>query len=329
MSLAFHFGVLRLLTGFWRMQGFPVRVLFRNPLVMCGFRDFWGKRWNLAYSQMMARTVKKPLTPLIGEKWSMFVVFVFSGLVHELAITVPVGSGYGLPTAFFIVHGVFLGRYLSKYFIQKGWHVIGLARRENGLADGVDFLKWDGVTLDSEWADQLDRSDVLINLVGRTVNCRPTEENKQQILESRVNATKLLGEVVGKSKTPPKVWLNASTAAMYDPTREKAQTESEGGTVLEILKGLAKKFLGGSMGDGGQMVSWMDIQDFCRCVEWFIKNESASGAYPAFGWMIKLGAVFMRTNPDLILDSLWSYPERLLEEGFEFETPEFLDRSDK
>ena len=292
----------------------------------------------------------------------------------------------------------FLGRYLSKYFIQKGWHVIGLARRENGLADGVDFLKWDGVTLDSEWADQLDRSDVLINLVGRTVNCRPTEENKQQILESRVNATKLLGEVVGKSKTPPKVWLNASTAAMYDPTREKAQTESEGvmsdtfvanvgkkweqtfneaeidqsvrrvalrislimaeekGTVLEILKGLAKKFLGGSMGDGGQMVSWMDIQDFCRCVEWFIKNENASGAYnmsspnaltnaemmkrvrkevgvsfglPAFGWMIKLGAVFMRTNPDLILDSLWSYPERLLEEGFEFETPEFLDRSDK
>ena len=106
MSLAFHFGVLRLLTGFWRMQGFPVRVLFRNPLVMCGFRDFWGTRWNLAYSQMMARTVKKPLTPLIGEKWSMFVVFVFSGLVHELAITVPVGSGYGLPTAFFIVHGV-------------------------------------------------------------------------------------------------------------------------------------------------------------------------------------------------------------------------------
>ena len=292
----------------------------------------------------------------------------------------------------------FLGRYLSKYFIQKGWHVIGLARRGNGLADGVDFLKWDGVTLDSEWADQLDRSDVLINLVGRTVNCRPTEENKQQILESRVNATKLLGEVVGKSKTPPKVWLNASTAAMYDPTREKAQTESEGvmsdtfvanvgkqweqtfneaeidpsvrrialrislimaeekGTVLEILKGLAKKFLGGSMGDGGQMVSWMDIQDFCRCVEWFIKNESASGAYnmaspnaltnaemmkrvrkevgvsfglPAFGWMIRLGAVFMRTNPDLILDSLWSYPERLLEEGFEFENPEFLDRSDK
>lgn len=106
MSAGFHFGVLRLMTAFWRMQRFPVRVLFRNPLVMRGFRDFWGKRWNLAYSQMMARAVKKPLTPLLGDKGSMFAVFVISGLLHELAITVPVGGGYGWPTAFFILHGL-------------------------------------------------------------------------------------------------------------------------------------------------------------------------------------------------------------------------------
>ena len=107
MSLSFHFGVLRLMTAFWRMQGFSVRVLFRNPLELRGFRDFWGKRWNLGYSQMMARAVKKPLIPLLGEKLSMFAVFVVSGLVHELAITVPVGAGYGWPTLFFMVHGVF------------------------------------------------------------------------------------------------------------------------------------------------------------------------------------------------------------------------------
>jgi hypothetical protein len=107
MSLGFHFGVLRLMTAFWRMQGFPVRALFRNPLKLRGFRDFWGKRWNLSYSYMMARAVKKPLAPILGDKGSMFAVFIVSGLVHELAITVPVGAGYGWPTLFFVVHGVF------------------------------------------------------------------------------------------------------------------------------------------------------------------------------------------------------------------------------
>lgn len=107
MSVAFHFGALRLMTAFWRMMGFPVRVLFRNPFKLRGFRDFWGKRWNLAYSQMMARAVKRPLTSFLGERGSMFGVFVVSGLLHELAITVPVGGGYGLPTLFFLVHGAF------------------------------------------------------------------------------------------------------------------------------------------------------------------------------------------------------------------------------
>lgn len=106
LSIGFHFGVLRLLTVFWRLLGFPVRTLFRNPLVMKGFRDFWGMRWNLAYSQMMARAVKKPLMPIVGEKWSVFVVFLASGLLHELAITVPVQGGYGWPTLIFVVNGI-------------------------------------------------------------------------------------------------------------------------------------------------------------------------------------------------------------------------------
>jgi len=102
-----HFGLLRLLTAFWRKQGFPVRVLFRNPLQMRGFRDFWARRWNLAYSEMMARTVQRPLSPILGEKGSVFAVFLISGLLHEPAITVPVQAGYGLPTLIFVVHGIF------------------------------------------------------------------------------------------------------------------------------------------------------------------------------------------------------------------------------
>ena len=286
----------------------------------------------------------------------------------------------------------FMGRYISKHFIDKGWKVIGLARRREGLAEGVELLKWDGETLEQEWAEQLDGADVVINLAGRTVDCRYNDENKRQILDSRVNSTKVISEAIAQCKRPPSVWMNASTATIYADTREKAQTESEGvigdgfsvqiakswesafdaaevdesvrkiilrttlvmgeekGTVYEILKGLAKKLLGGKMGDGGQMVSWIDINDVCRAVEWMIENEDASGAYnlaapeaitnaemmkrirktvgvpfglPAYKWMLEIGAFFMRTETELILKSRWVYPERLLKEGFVFEREEF------
>lgn len=106
MSIGFHYGALRLLTAFWRFRGFPVRPLFRNPFVTKGFEDFWGKRWNLAYSQMMARAVKRPIQQKYGAKVALFCVFVISGLLHELAITVPVQAGYGLPTCFFLLQGI-------------------------------------------------------------------------------------------------------------------------------------------------------------------------------------------------------------------------------
>ncbi|MGJ8672604.1 MBOAT family protein [Rubritalea sp.] len=107
MSMGFHFGALRLLTAFWKSVGVPVRALFRNPLRMRGFADFWGKRWNLAYSQMMARCVKRPLNRFLDQRAGTFAVFVISGLLHELAITVPVRGGYGLPTLFFMMQGLF------------------------------------------------------------------------------------------------------------------------------------------------------------------------------------------------------------------------------
>lgn len=286
----------------------------------------------------------------------------------------------------------FIGRYLSRYFMKQGWHLIGLARRTDGLAKGVEFLKWDGETLEESWASRLDGADVLINLVGKSVNCRMNDENKRLIIETRVNSTKILGEAIGACKNAPSVWMNASTASIYLATREKAQTESEGvidssfnaevgqvweaahndavvpssvrkialrtslvmadekGTVLEILRGLAKKYLGGQMGDGGQMVSWIYVEDYCKAVAWMIENESASGAYnmatahamtnadmmkrvreqvgvsfglPAFEWMLHVGAIFMGTNTGLILDSMWAYPQRLLEEGFVFDKEKF------
>ena len=286
----------------------------------------------------------------------------------------------------------FMGRYIAIHFLERGWRVFGLARRTNGLAAGVEFLKWDGETMESSWADVLDRVDVLINLAGRTVNCRYNDENKRQILDSRANSTKVLGDAVAACASPPSVWMNASTATIYAGTREKAHTESEGvigdgfsveiaktweaafnaaevdesvrkitlrtaivmgderGTVLDVLSGLARKYLGGKMGDGGQMVSWIHVHDLCRVVEWMIENEEATGVYnlaapeamtnaemmkrvrervgvkfglPASVWMLKIGAFFMRTETELILKSRWVYPERLLAEGFVFEKENF------
>lgn len=115
MSMIFHYGILRLNTAYWRSRGIPVRTLFRNPMVSKGFADFWGNRWNLAYSQMMARAVKRPLIKKIGEKPAVMVVFIVSGIFHEFAITVPAQSGYGLPTLFFLFHG------LAVIIEGKGW----------------------------------------------------------------------------------------------------------------------------------------------------------------------------------------------------------------
>ncbi|MCW1887462.1 membrane bound O-acyl transferase family-domain-containing protein [Luteolibacter flavescens] len=105
MSLGFHFGALRVLKGVLRAAGFPVRTLFPNLLAARGIGDFWSKRWNVGYSQMMQRLVGRPVQQRCGESAGVMAVFLGSGLLHELAITLPVRAGFGLPTAFFAAHG--------------------------------------------------------------------------------------------------------------------------------------------------------------------------------------------------------------------------------
>lgn len=106
MSLGFHFGALRALKGVLRKFGFPVRTLFPNLLRTRGLADFWSLRWNVGYSQMMQRVVGRPVERRWGREWGIMAVFLASGLLHELAITLPVKAGYGLPTAYFAGHGL-------------------------------------------------------------------------------------------------------------------------------------------------------------------------------------------------------------------------------
>ena len=105
MSLGFHFGALRVLKGGLRAAGFPVRTLFPNVLESQGIGDFWNRRWNVGYSQMMQRLVGRPVEAVAGANAGLMSVFIISGFLHELAITLPVRSGFGLPTAYFTLHG--------------------------------------------------------------------------------------------------------------------------------------------------------------------------------------------------------------------------------
>ncbi|MFN5579573.1 MAG: MBOAT family protein [Akkermansiaceae bacterium] len=106
LSIAFHFGLLRMLKGTLRYFGYPVRTLFPNPLETHGIGDFWSRRWNIGYSQMMQRLVGRPVEAIAGKSAGVMAVFICSGLLHEIAITLPVMSGFGLPTLYFTFHGL-------------------------------------------------------------------------------------------------------------------------------------------------------------------------------------------------------------------------------
>jgi uncharacterized protein (TIGR01777 family) len=88
-------------------------------------------------------------------------------------------------------------------------------------------VEWDGVTIGA-WARQLDGSDVVINLAGRSVNCRYNAANRHDILQSRVTSTRVVGEAIACARRPPRVWLQASTATIYAHRYECANDEHSG-----------------------------------------------------------------------------------------------------
>jgi alginate O-acetyltransferase complex protein AlgI len=104
LSLFMHFGVFNLLAGWWRRWGASCHALFRAPLQSTSLTVFWGRRWNLAFSEMTTLVVFRPLRSVIGSRAATMLAFLFSGMLHELAISVPVGAGYGQPLLYFALH---------------------------------------------------------------------------------------------------------------------------------------------------------------------------------------------------------------------------------
>ena len=292
-----------------------------------------------------------------------------------------------------------VGTILARVFHAEGHEVVVLSRR-NSPADGAwKVCAWDGRTAGA-WLTEFDGSDVVINLAGRSVNCRYGEANRREIVDSRVHSTRIVGQAIAKVARPPAVWLQASTATIYAHRFDAANDEYSGvlgggeegapetwrfsievarawecafdaavtrgtrkvllrsamtmspdrGGVFDAYLGLVRKGLGGRMGDGRQFVSWIHYEDFIEAVRFFIARDEIEGrvnvaspnpvpnaafmralrdawgiryGLPSPDWMLEIGALFMRTETELILKSRRVVPARLLAHGFRFRYPEW------
>jgi uncharacterized protein len=130
----------------------------------------------------------------------------------KLRIVLPGGNGQ-------------VGNILARYFHAQGHAVTVLAR--NSYPAPWRVVLWDGVTL-GDWTRELGNADVLINLAGRNVNCRYTPAHRREIMDSRVISTRILGEAISQLSSPPRVWVNSSTATIYRHAFDRPMDEATG-----------------------------------------------------------------------------------------------------
>ena len=118
----------------------------------------------------------------------------------------------------------FVGQFLAPWLAKAGHEVVILTRTPKS-GSSIREIAWDGKTI-GPWARELDGAFAVINLAGRSVNCRYHARNRKLILDSRVDSTRVLGKAIAHCKNPPVVWLNSSTATIYKHTFGPAWDES-------------------------------------------------------------------------------------------------------
>jgi len=135
ISLIVHFGLFNVGAGLWRRLGVPCNQLFVAPLAAHGLAEFWGRRWNLAFTEMIQFGVYRPLSPRIGRTAAAVIGFGFSGVLHEMAISVPAKAGYGLPMLYFLLHGVLVS-------LERRWQKRGTPISDRPLGRHLWTLLW-------------------------------------------------------------------------------------------------------------------------------------------------------------------------------------------
>jgi uncharacterized protein len=311
--------------------------------------------------------------------------------VRPLRIVIPGGEGR-------------LGLLLLQRFFASGHTVTTLSRSPGHPGAGKTpwaRVDWDGRALGS-WVEALEDVDVLINLAGRSVDCRYNARNRGEILRSRVDSTALLGRAIQALRRPPRLWLNSSTATIYRHSFDRAMDEVSGelggseadapdswrfsigvarrwedcffgcttpytrkvalrtamvmssdprGVFAMVLR-LVRLGLGGAWGPGRQYMSWIHELDFSRAVEFLIERQDISGVVnlaaphplpnkqfiaelrqawgirfglPAQDWMLRVGAMLLQTETELLLKSRRVVPGVLSRHGFEFQFQTWAD----
>ena len=207
----------------------------------------------------------------------------------------------------------FLGKNLEQYFLNKNNEVKILTRNPKRKNE----ILWDAKTV-GNWKNELKDADILINLAGKSVDCRYNEKNKKEIYDSRIDSTRVLQQAIDECQNPPRIWMNASSATIYIHSETNLNTEANGiigddfsmnickswekeffkknnqnirkvalrtsivlgenGGAFPKFKQISKLGLGGKQGRGNQMMSWIHIDDFCEAVRFIIENEQLQGA---------------------------------------------------
>ena len=277
----------------------------------------------------------------------------------------------------------FLGRALAEDFTRAGYEVVVLTRKAKKRVDGVREVEWDGASV-GVWARELEGAEAVVNLAGRSVDCRYTQKNRREIVASRVGSVEAVGRAIRACHAPPKVFIQAGSLAIYGDAGRRVCCEDapagrgfsadvclrwehafnrlelpstrkvllrigfvlgRDGGALPTLARLARLYMGGTIGEGHQYISWMHVRDFVRLVFWCIENAEAAGVFNATGpapvtnaefmcelrcalkrpwsprvpaWLVRLGSLLLGTEADLALTGRRCIPDRLVESGFKF-----------
>lgn len=276
----------------------------------------------------------------------------------------------------------FIGKALCERLKYGGKEVVVLTRKPTPNFCYRQVV-WDGKTVGA-WATELEGSDGVVNLAGSPITVKWTQENKQRIIDSRINSTTSIGMAVQGCKNPPKVWINASAIGFYGNRPGETLTEEsppgtgflaetcvlweaaqakfttpetaqaivrigivlgKGGGAYEELAKLAKNYLGGSIGSGNMVMSWIHLQDLTRLFSWIIDSQSSgtfngTSPHPATNadfmkalreslnrpWsppvpvpLVKLVSSLKGVEPEVLLQDCRAIPKRALDSGFMFQ----------